>query len=55
MIASSFLACRKDAESQALSIREVMSKIKEKYQGFLAYCGYQNILERAVDVFVSIS
>ena len=38
LIASSFLAGSKDAESQALSIREVMSRIKEKYQGFLAHC-----------------
>ena len=38
LITSSFLACSKDAESQALSIREVMSRIKEKYEGFLAYC-----------------
>ena len=32
LIASSFLACSEDAESQALSIREVISRIKEKRQ-----------------------
>ena len=38
LIPSGFLACSKDAESQALSIREVISRIKEKYEGFLAHC-----------------
>ena len=42
LIASSFLACSKDAESQALSIREVISRIKEKHQEHFSSSGLKS-------------